>query len=101
MMKQNENKAPNRKYESKERKYYAPLNIRPGDVKNLKKITGADKGIQGNINSCYLDTLLMAMFPFTSVFDYLLYREKDSKDIEEYKNMQEMLKNSIVKPIRK
>ena len=45
----------------------------------------------------------MAMFPFTSVFDYLLYRKKNSYrgDIDDYEKMQEMLKDNIVKPIRK
>ena len=80
--------------------YNRPLNIRPNSEKILK-ITGTGKGIQGNLNSCYLDTALMAMFPFTCVFDYLLYREKNDNDIIEYNEIQDILKNNIVKQLRR
>jgi ubiquitin thioesterase CYLD len=43
----------------------------------------------------------MAMFPFTNVFDYLLYRKKEANDIKQYEQIQEMLKTEIVEPLRR
>lgn len=74
------------------------LNI--NDAKDLIKIVGPHKGIQGNINSCYLDSLLTAMFSFTNVFDYLLYRRKKATDTEYYNELQAKLLN-IVNILRK
>ena len=81
------------------KEYSEPFNVK-SKSKEIVKITGRQKGIQGNINSCYLDTLLMAMFPFTSVFDYLLYREGTRDDIPDYNEVQSILKDKIVKPLR-
>lgn len=45
------------------------------------------RGIQGHHNSCYLDATLFAMFTFTSVFDSVLYRPKNSNDIPSYEEV--------------
>ncbi len=84
----------------KERKYNIPINIE-SDSTDLENIIGENKGIQGETNSCYLDTLLMAMFSFTNVFDYLLYRKKAANDIRQYEEIQEILEKGIVSPLRK
>lgn len=42
--------------------------------RDLDKICGKNRGIQGHHNSCYLDATLFSMFAFTSVFDGLLFR---------------------------
>jgi hypothetical protein len=84
----------------KERKYNIPIKIEP-DSTDLENIIGENKGIQGETNSCYLDTLLMAMFSFTNVFDYLLYRKKEAKDIKQYEMIQQMLEKGIVESLRK
>ncbi len=71
------------------------------DLNQNIKYFGRNHGLQGNINSCYLDTLLMAMFAFTSVFDFLLYRDKRDYDIKKYSEIQECLRDDIVQILRK
>ncbi len=67
----------------------------------LAKVVGRNKGIQGHQNSCYLDATLFAMFSFTSVFDSLLYRPPSPDDIVEYTDVQKVLREEIVNPLRK
>ncbi|XP_070500451.1 uncharacterized protein CYLD [Chironomus tepperi] len=62
---------------------------------------GKFKGIQGHHNSCYLDATLFAMFTFTSVFDSILFRPRDSDDHEQYEEVQRVLREEIVNPLRK
>merc|ERR1712029_191953 len=62
---------------------------------------GRNKGIQGHQNSCYLDATLFAMFSFTSIFDCLLYRPANTQDIPEYNDVQRVLREDIVNPLRK
>lgn len=62
---------------------------------------GKFKGIQGHHNSCYLDATLFAMFTFTSVFDSLLFRPKEPQDIHMYDEVQKVLREEIVNPLRK
>jgi len=62
---------------------------------------GKKKGIQGHHNSCYLDATLFSMYAFTTVFDSILYRDKRDSDITEYEDVQKVLKDGIVNPLRK
>ena len=41
------------------------------------------------------------MFSFTDVFDGLLYRLQTTKDIHEYSQVQQVLREEIVNPLRK
>lgn len=41
------------------------------------------------------------MFTFTSVFDSLLFRPRDSDDLDEYEEVQRVLRDEIVNPLRK
>nr|CAD7424352.1 unnamed protein product [Timema monikensis] len=70
---------------------------RKGD---LHDICGKYKGIQGHHNSCYLDATLFSMFTFTSVFDSLLFRPPTENDIIHYEEVQRVLREEIVNPLR-
>ncbi|XP_018913043.2 ubiquitin carboxyl-terminal hydrolase CYLD isoform X2 [Bemisia tabaci] len=82
------------------------LPVIPGIVKPINKesdiesVCGKNKGIQGHHNSCYLDATLFAMFTFTSVFDSLLFRPRTIADIPEYEEVQRVLKEEVVNPLR-
>ena len=39
--------------------------VPPLKVTEVAKVSGRNRGIQGNQNSCYLDATLFAMFAFT------------------------------------
>ncbi|XP_076242541.1 ubiquitin carboxyl-terminal hydrolase CYLD [Calliopsis andreniformis] len=76
--------------------------VRPICVKgNLESICGKYRGIQGHHNSCYLDATLFSMFTFTSVFDNLLFRPPNEKDCPQYEEVQRVLREEIVNPLRK
>ncbi|XP_043462906.1 ubiquitin carboxyl-terminal hydrolase CYLD [Leptopilina heterotoma] len=76
--------------------------VRPISVKgDLEKICGKNRGIQGHHNSCYLDATLFSMFTFTSVFDNLLFRPQNVEDCEQYEEVQRVLREEIVNPLRK
>ncbi|XP_053697663.1 uncharacterized protein LOC128744574 [Sabethes cyaneus] len=77
----------------------APLKILK--TVELEAICGKFKGIQGHHNSCYLDATLFAMFTFTSVFDSLLFRPKEPEDNPQYEDVQRVLREEIVNPLRK
>jgi len=68
---------------------------------DLAPFCGRNRGIQGHQNSCYLDATLFVMFSFTSVFDCLLYRPPSTQDIDEYTEVQRVLREEIVNPLRK
>ncbi|XP_037957203.1 uncharacterized protein LOC119687095 isoform X2 [Teleopsis dalmanni] len=68
---------------------------------DLEKLCGKFKGIQGHHNSCYLDATLFSMFTFTTVFDSLLFRPPDPDDIPSYLEVQKVLREEIVNPLRK
>jgi len=78
----------------------------PGDVPplctpdELKALCGKNRGIQGHHNSCYLDATLFAMFSCTTIFESLLYRPPTRDDIPEYAEVQRVLKEEIVNPLR-
>lgn len=77
----------------------APLQILKAE--DLEALCGKFKGIQGHHNSCYLDATLFAMFTFTSVFDSLLYRPREPEDNVHYDEVQKVLREEIVNPLRK
>jgi hypothetical protein len=60
------------------------------------EIIGTKTGIQSNFLSTFQDTVLMAMFSFTNVFDYLL----DKNDLIIETDVQEKLKK-VVDNLRK
>ncbi|KAK9686915.1 CAP-Gly domain [Popillia japonica] len=68
---------------------------------DVEAVCGKFRGIQGHHNSCYLDATLFAMFTYTSVFDSLLYRPKSDNDIPLYEEVQRVLREEIVNPLRK
>ncbi|EJY58028.1 AAEL013253-PB [Aedes aegypti] len=77
----------------------APLKIL--QQKELESICGQFRGIQGHHNSCYLDATLFSMFTFTSVFDSLLFRPREPEDNPQYEEVQRVLREEIVNPLRK
>lgn len=70
---------------------------REGDISS---ICGKYRGIQGHHNSCYLDATLFSMFTFTCVFDSLLYRPATVNDKTGYSQVQKVLREEIVNPLR-
>ncbi|XP_052230210.1 ubiquitin carboxyl-terminal hydrolase CYLD-like isoform X2 [Dreissena polymorpha] len=73
----------------------------PSSLHDVASFCGKGKGIQGHHNSCYMDATLLAMFYFTTVFDTILHRPKNAQDIPEYGEVQQVLKEGIVNPLRK
>ncbi|KAB0798491.1 hypothetical protein PPYR_09484 [Photinus pyralis] len=67
---------------------------------DVEAVCGKFRGIQGHHNSCYLDATLFAMFTFTAVFDSLLFRPKGPGDIPYYEEVQQVLREEIVNPLR-
>lgn len=67
----------------------------------LKDLVGRERGIQGHHNSCYLDATLFAMFSCTDVFDSMIHRPKSVSDIEEYSDIQKVLRDDIVNELRR
>ena len=70
-------------------------------VENVMEVVGKNMGIQGHKNSCYLDATLFSMFCFTSVFNNLLDRPREEKDMTIYDEVQRVLREEIVNPLRK
>nr|CAG4646923.1 EOG090X03LH [Megafenestra aurita]SVE92296.1 EOG090X03LH [Megafenestra aurita] len=71
-----------------------------GQFGDWSKLTGKFRGIQGHHNSCYLDATLFSMFTFTSIFDGLLFRPPTRDDIPQYEEVQRILREEIVNPLR-
>ncbi|CEF65326.1 CAP Gly-rich domain-containing protein [Strongyloides ratti] len=70
--------------------------------KNYDSLIGRFKGIQGHNNSCYLDATLYSMFLQSTEFDKLILEKKKTyDDIKEFNEIQKILKNEIVYPLRK
>ena len=61
---------------------------------------GENKGIQGDQNSCYLDVTLYSMFSFNLTFDPLLSRPMDVQDVNDFQEIQTILREKIVNPLR-
>ncbi|XP_077083549.1 ubiquitin carboxyl-terminal hydrolase CYLD isoform X1 [Siphateles boraxobius] len=59
---------------------------------------GFKKGIQGHLNSCYLDATLFSMFSCCSSFDWLLFWPTGSAH---NKSAQDLLRCEIVNPLRR
>ncbi|XP_068621279.1 ubiquitin carboxyl-terminal hydrolase CYLD isoform X2 [Battus philenor] len=70
-------------------------------LNSLGDLAGKNRGIQGHHNSCYLDATLFAMFTFTSVFDALLYRPPEPEDSPHYSEVQCVLREEVVNPLRR
>ncbi|KAF7266391.1 hypothetical protein GWI33_020268, partial [Rhynchophorus ferrugineus] len=68
---------------------------------DVEAVCGKLRGIQGHNNSCYLDVTLFSMFTYTAVFDGLLFRPKNENDIADYEEVQRVLREEIVNPLRK
>ncbi|KAL1513179.1 hypothetical protein ABEB36_002624 [Hypothenemus hampei] len=68
---------------------------------DVQAVCGKVRGIQGHHNSCYLDVTLFSMFTYTAVFDSLLFRPKNENDISDYDEVQRVLREEIVNPLRK
>ena len=62
---------------------------------------GKNKGIQGHHNSCYMDSTLFAMFAFCDVFDVALHRKARKDALDDYGEVQRLLRENIVNPLRK
>jgi hypothetical protein len=61
-------------------------------------ITGKNKGIEGDSNSCYMDSTIFCMFAYSRVFDSLLHM-KISKN-PPVKDLQNLLRENIVNVLR-
>ena len=61
---------------------------------------GRNLGIQGHHNSCYMDVTLFSMFAFNHCFDSILHRKINDNDILLYNEIQSVLLNEIVNPLR-
>lgn len=82
----------------------APAWVVPVDDRNpattLENLLGKSRGIQGHNNSCYLDATLFAMYSSTTLFDSLLLRPANRDDILAYDDIQRILREDIVRPLR-
>ena len=81
----------------------------PGDVsppevyspEELTAVCGQQRGIQGHHNSCYLDATLFSMFYFTTVFDFIFNKPLSPDLSPDHQQVQRVLKEGIVNPLRK
>ncbi|CAB3374126.1 Hypothetical predicted protein [Cloeon dipterum] len=78
------------------RDYVRPLKTE----QDVTAMCGKFRGIQGHHNSCYLDATLFGMFAFTTVFDSLLFRPPTPEDGPHYLEVQRVLREEIVNPLR-
>lgn len=60
-------------------------------------ILGQNKGIEGDSNSCYMDSTIFCMFAYSNVFDSLLHVKVDKTSIKELQNL---LRENIVHVLR-
>ncbi|CAB1323981.1 unnamed protein product [Coregonus sp. 'balchen'] len=61
-----------------------------------RMLIGRMKGIQGHINSCYMDSALFSLFSCSSVLDSLLFKSTEPRDAP----IQSTLLHDIVNPLR-
>lgn len=59
-------------------------------------ITGRNRGIEGDSNSCYMDATIFCMFAYNNVFDTLLNKQTDGK----LARLQEILRDYVVHVLR-
>lgn len=62
---------------------------------------GFKKGIQGHLNSCYLDASLFSMFSCCSSFDWLLFWPVGAQNNPISQSAQDLLRCEIVNPLRR
>ncbi|KAM8881311.1 ubiquitin carboxyl-terminal hydrolase CYLD [Synchiropus picturatus] len=62
---------------------------------------GWKKGIQGHLNSCYLDATLFSLFSCCSSADWLLFWPTDPKTDQSSSQAQDLLRCEIVNPLRR
>jgi len=60
-------------------------------------ILGKNKGIEGNSNSCYMDSTIFCMFAYSNVFDTLLHVKIHETSL---KKLQTILRDNIVNVLR-
>ena len=72
----------------------------PETVNNMSQYTGRTKGIAGLEGLSGFISLLYAWFQFSNALDYMLCRETTADDVECFRRMRELLRNSILKPLR-
>uniref|UniRef100_A0A3Q2ZQS3 ubiquitinyl hydrolase 1 n=1 Tax=Kryptolebias marmoratus TaxID=37003 RepID=A0A3Q2ZQS3_KRYMA len=62
---------------------------------------GSKRGIQGHLNSCYLDATLFSLFSCCSSADWALFWPSDAKTEQRSKHAQDLLRCEIVNPLRR
>jgi ubiquitin thioesterase CYLD len=61
-------------------------------------LTGQWRGIQGENNSCYIDSTLFAMFALTTAFDHLIQCEQEPD--EEIRYLRDTIRTQVINPLR-
>uniref|UniRef100_A0A3B3UNL2 ubiquitinyl hydrolase 1 n=1 Tax=Poecilia latipinna TaxID=48699 RepID=A0A3B3UNL2_9TELE len=62
---------------------------------------GSKRGIQGHLNSCYLDATLFSLFCCCSSADWVLFWPFDAETDQSSKHAQDLLRCEIVNPLRR
>ncbi|XP_061921844.1 ubiquitin carboxyl-terminal hydrolase CYLD [Entelurus aequoreus] len=62
---------------------------------------GWKRGIQGHLNSCYLDATLFSLFACCGSADWLLFWPSEEKEDQSSKQAQDLLRCEIVNPLRR
>jgi len=62
-------------------------------------VLGENKGIEGDSNSCYMDSTIFCMFAYSRVFDSLLHVNVSEQDTT-MKKLQKLLRENIVNVLR-
>ncbi|XP_056298336.1 ubiquitin carboxyl-terminal hydrolase CYLD [Pseudoliparis swirei] len=62
---------------------------------------GWKRGIQGHLNSCYLDATLFSLFSCCSSVDWVLFWPSDSETEQDSSEAQDLLRCEIVNPLRR
>uniref|UniRef100_A0A3Q2E8M2 ubiquitinyl hydrolase 1 n=1 Tax=Cyprinodon variegatus TaxID=28743 RepID=A0A3Q2E8M2_CYPVA len=74
----------------------------PVDGDEARRIyEGSKRGIQGHLNSCYLDATLFSLFSCCSSADWVLFWPSDAETDQSSKQAQELLRCEIVNPLRR
>ncbi|XP_038158060.1 LOW QUALITY PROTEIN: ubiquitin carboxyl-terminal hydrolase CYLD [Cyprinodon tularosa] len=74
----------------------------PVDGDEARRIyEGSKRGIQGHLNSCYLDATLFSLFSCCSSADWVLFWPSDAETDQGSKQAQELLRCEIVNPLRR
>uniref|UniRef100_A0A3Q3J1L5 ubiquitinyl hydrolase 1 n=1 Tax=Monopterus albus TaxID=43700 RepID=A0A3Q3J1L5_MONAL len=74
----------------------------PVDGDEAKELyQGWKRGIQGHLNSCYLDATLFSLFSCCSSADWVLFWPPDSETKQSYSQAQDLLRCEIVNPLRR